>query len=518
MKSSENRQASSDNVADAQGLVRSGLIPLSRQKRLIALLCLVTAIRIFFFSAVFPFFNNVDEPYHFDLIWKYSIGQPVFKTDQFNADAQRMIFLFASPEYLDSDQHFSPVFSLPAVVRGPALRKFIGSDMDNIEEYSPPLYYFLAGRWLAFGRAMGLRDGGLLYWCRFLNIPLTVLMVIIAYTLARMIPYRDPAMVFGLPLLVAFMPQDAFYSLNSDVLSPLPSGIAFILLIRGVSGMNFALRHYVVLGLSISAALLTKLSNLPLLFMTIIFLAAKAVVSGRVRISPTSIARLSAFCLCLLTPVAAWAVNNFLHIGDWTGTNHKIHELGWTYKHISNFLPHPILSFAGMSYFLQGLLQTFWRGEFTWHLKPLAIGYMDYFYSVSTIIMLLVVFIAIIRKAIVMNELVIYKISLFGIISAISFIAIISMMYDFGDCFYPSAIKPFFISGRLILCMMFPIFLCYTGGIDQLTTKYSKFIKARGIFVVIAICVLISITEIYIAAQPFRSPYNFFHIPLGVIN
>ena len=41
---------------------------------LILLLCVAAATRVFIFSAAFPFFSNVDEDLHFDLITQYSHG------------------------------------------------------------------------------------------------------------------------------------------------------------------------------------------------------------------------------------------------------------------------------------------------------------------------------------------------------------------------------------------------------------------------------------------------------------
>jgi hypothetical protein len=41
---------------------------------LIATLCVVAALRVFIFSASFPFFNNLDEQNHADLTLKYARG------------------------------------------------------------------------------------------------------------------------------------------------------------------------------------------------------------------------------------------------------------------------------------------------------------------------------------------------------------------------------------------------------------------------------------------------------------
>jgi hypothetical protein len=42
------------------------------ERKLILLLCAIAAVRVFIFSAAFPFFNNVDEQAHTDLVIKYA--------------------------------------------------------------------------------------------------------------------------------------------------------------------------------------------------------------------------------------------------------------------------------------------------------------------------------------------------------------------------------------------------------------------------------------------------------------
>jgi len=44
------------------------------ERKLILLLCAIAAVRVFTLSAAFPFFNNVDEQAHVDLVMKYARG------------------------------------------------------------------------------------------------------------------------------------------------------------------------------------------------------------------------------------------------------------------------------------------------------------------------------------------------------------------------------------------------------------------------------------------------------------
>ena len=52
---------------------------------LIIVLCIIALVRIFTFSAAFPFFNNVDEHAHFDMVIKYAGGfLPSNQSDNFD--------------------------------------------------------------------------------------------------------------------------------------------------------------------------------------------------------------------------------------------------------------------------------------------------------------------------------------------------------------------------------------------------------------------------------------------------
>ena len=86
-------------------------IPVSfRYERLIiAGLCLAVAIRVFAFSAAFPFFNNVDEVAHFDLVFKYSRGHlPAAPLEKYDPVAAEIIANSAQGDFLDIQVDKSP--------------------------------------------------------------------------------------------------------------------------------------------------------------------------------------------------------------------------------------------------------------------------------------------------------------------------------------------------------------------------------------------------------------------------
>ena len=72
-----------------------------RETWLIAALCAVAAVRVFFFSAAFPFFNNVDELAHVDLVVKYSRGHvPREPVEHYDTETARLIATYHTLEYV----------------------------------------------------------------------------------------------------------------------------------------------------------------------------------------------------------------------------------------------------------------------------------------------------------------------------------------------------------------------------------------------------------------------------------
>src|ERR1700752_3074485 len=82
-------------------------------------LCALAAIRVFVFAAAFPFFNNVDEQAHVDLVVKYAHSNPPHTIEPFSADAARYFAVYSSPEYFvtpeqyDGGQYPPPIWKLP---------------------------------------------------------------------------------------------------------------------------------------------------------------------------------------------------------------------------------------------------------------------------------------------------------------------------------------------------------------------------------------------------------------------
>src|SRR2546422_10865758 len=86
----------------------------AKERVLVLLLCIAAALRVFIFSAAFPFFSNIDEDLHFDLITQYSHVQVPRSFDRLKEETLNWIVPYASPEFLSSPEQFpGAIFPAP---------------------------------------------------------------------------------------------------------------------------------------------------------------------------------------------------------------------------------------------------------------------------------------------------------------------------------------------------------------------------------------------------------------------
>src|SRR5438552_3257766 len=79
----------------------------AKERVLILLLCVTAALRVFILSAAFPFFSNIDEDLHFDLITQYSHAQVPRSFDRLKEETLNWIVPYASPEFMFPPEQFS---------------------------------------------------------------------------------------------------------------------------------------------------------------------------------------------------------------------------------------------------------------------------------------------------------------------------------------------------------------------------------------------------------------------------
>src|SRR2546430_15510977 len=79
----------------------------------IAGLCLLAAIRVFVFAAAFPFFNNVDEQAHVDLVVKYAHAKLPRSIEPFASDAALCFAVYSTPEYFVKPEQYGGQYPPP---------------------------------------------------------------------------------------------------------------------------------------------------------------------------------------------------------------------------------------------------------------------------------------------------------------------------------------------------------------------------------------------------------------------
>jgi hypothetical protein len=492
-----------------------------RERKIVLLLCCAAAVHAFIFSAAFPFFNNVDEQYHFDLVEKYSQGDIPRDFEKTSAESARYIVIYGSLEYFADPGIFPDGRFPPPTWTWPLTNKKFAQAVDdkeirwqsgiNYECSQSPFYYVLAGFWWHLGQWLGFEGGRLLYWLRFLDILFVVSMVWLGHAAARMIFPENFFVRLGVPALLAFMPQTAFYSVNNDVLSPLCFGAAFFCLVKLLRAEIPDARMGIFTGLALASVFLAKISNLPLLaiaFAAVLLKITRLAKSGKLRASLPS---LTSLFLCAGLPMAvwlAWCKNNF---GDFTGTAAKIHMLTWTIKPFDELRHHPIFTPHGLWTFLSGLLATFWQGEFWWHRQPMGLPAVDIGYTILSICLVGAALIGVAPRSSTATALQrdALWLGFYSFIAAIAFLGLLSIIYDFHDCFYPSRDHPYFTSGRLMLGALIPFLLLFVFGIDRALKKFGDSAK----FLALAAMILFMlVSEIFTDWPVFSSQYNWFHL------
>jgi hypothetical protein len=491
--------------------------PESNERKWVLLLCLLAAIHTFIFSAAFPFFNNVDEQAHFDLIIKYSHGQIPRRLEPMSAESAQYIVTYGTLEYL-GDFHGEPVPPPPWTQPPEKVSRTLFADesvwkkVTNWESAQQPLYYVLAGAWWRLGGWFGFEGGHLLYWLRFLDLFFVAAVVWLSHVAARIIFPERKFIQLAVPALLAFMPQSTFYSIQNDVLSPPCFGMAFICLMKFFRAETPDVRLGTVTGLALVLTFLAKISNLPLLAVSALALAFKIfqlAKAGKFRAATPAIL---AIIICAGLPIGGWLAWCKFAFGNFTGADAKIALLNWTLKPFGEWWHHPIFTPHGFGIFISELLATFWRGEFLWHHQPLASPVADMIYIGSSIGFVGVAIGALLLRSTVLTGS--QRQSLwfsFGCFAAsVAFLGFLSIIYDFGDCARPSRELPYFTSGRMILGALIPFLLLFVYGLDHALSRiknhWLKPLTLAGIIL------FMLISEIAINRTVFFSQYNWFHM------
>lgn len=491
----------------------------SRERQVVLLLCCLAAVHVFIFSAAFPFFNNVDEPMHFDLVIKYSQGHVPSGLESFSPASLPYLVIYATREYAQQPEDFvghhfpAPFWTQPPETNQPEIRGWTDfwRKTINYEISQPPLYYALSGLWWNFCQWIGFTNGWLLYCLRFLNIFVVTATVGLAYAIARTLFPRNMFVRLGVPSIVAFMPQTAFYSIDNDILSPLCFGVAFFYLTKFFRSEIPEKWLGAYIGLALAATLLLKMTNLPL-FATalgIVFLKAwRSAKIGKLRVLLPSLFWLLA---CAAPPVIWWLAWCKCHFGDFTGTQIKIDFLTWTLKPVGEWWHHQIFTPAGLWAYLSGQLTTFWQGEFAWHGRHLGTPLANSIYTTLSLILPAIGLTCLFEQSDSIKPA--QREALWFAFAACAammvFFAFFSIIYDFHDCSNPSRMRPYFHSGRLLLGALIPFLLLFVYGLDRALNHFGNTVKFSTL---IGMLLCMQVFETATDWPVFSSQYNWFHM------
>jgi len=487
----------------------------SRDKKFIIIILLLAGVKVFIFNAIFPINNNVDEPAHLDMVCKYSTGRlPAKGLENYNRETLELLLLYGSPEYLFnpdlSPKNFLLLWKYPHVKETRDFQILLASRLDRInhETGSFPAYYLWAGLWWNLGKSIGLNGGNLIYLIRFLNVPVFMTMVWLAFLTAKTLFPDDSFLQKGLPIMAAALPQDMFYSISNDTISPLLFSLSFLMLMK-ILFKNKSLGFYFAAAVVIAITLLNKISNITMLALlgpVIIFKLRRTIAEKNFK---ENFFKLFVLVAVSIIPLCLWITRNYIVLGDITGTAAKNSYLGWTAKPFGQIWHHPIFTLGGIIYFLGSLTKTFWRGEFIWYSKIISSKIFDSFYIISTGLFLLVALVSLFRGE-RSRQRTIMGISFVLIAASVMMLAVLSVLYDYGECWYPSQEHPFFTPGRLIVTALVPFLILYLYGLQK--TLIMLRLRFDPLILVVIIAVAVTLSEIVLSWNVFASPYNWFHL------
>jgi hypothetical protein len=490
-----------------------------RERAFVVALAAAAALRVLVLAAAFPFFTNVDEHRHVDMVLKYTRGYlPRPGSDAYEPRTAALLGLHGSPEYVMHAGETRPVpppvwAGAPGetVLRLRANERFIAQG-PNLEAFQPPVYYALAGGWLRLGSALGLDAGAALYWIRGLNGLFVAGLVLIAWALLRETHPRDALVRLGVPALLAAAPADVFYYVTPDALSPLVAGLGLALAVRVVARPERSIAAFAAAGGVAAVAFLTKYTNVTLagvLALGTLWLLWRDPGS---RGKGGSLARLAALWLCLLAPAGLWLLRNALLFGDPTATATKVEILGWQSKPLAAWWDHPLFTPAGAVAFVRDLVPMFWRGEVVWRREVLASPAADAFYTWSSLAALPLAALAL-RRAVGAARLA-ESASLAMLLFSVALLAGLSLAFEFHATSNPPAHHPYFVQGRLVSGALLAAAIVYVRAIGFATSVLPSRVRFFAGTSAVAISILVClVSELALSRPVFSSAYNFYHLP-----
>jgi hypothetical protein len=490
----------------------------------------VTGVKNWFIASSYPLFNIQDEIHHYDLLCHISEGKfPKPGPAPMLLNTTLETILYSSPEYLTDPP---PTANIPNAKRiahqytqilpqlkwkAEQLRK--NQDRVNLEIGSPPLYYSLGALWRLLGKSLSLDRINLIYWQRGFNVLLSMLFVWLAVRLSQRFFERKSTPPLAnrwlLPVMAAVFPADYFSYITPDALTAVAGGLALVSLVVPF-GSSFKLS----LVVACSVCFLLPFARLS----TIVWLIVLPLLALLTWPDKALRHRLLAGTASLALGFIVLVSSNLFRYGEPWGLNYKQTILTWTEKPFSLWLTHPLFSFEGAWTFLSKTIATFWRGDIYWKGVPLPTGVLDYILIALTLFVLLATPFWIYQKIrrqqtlCVLNTtntleqdralLCLVSAGWLLVIGGLSFLALLSIRFDFGQCFFPSQDFPYFATGRLLSMGLMGFLVTFIVLFNRMLAKLGRF-KNVFWFALIFACVAF---QLYLAWLPLQSPFNWFHL------
>lgn len=489
------------------------------ERRAVLLLCAFAALRVFMYAAAFPPFNPIDEIAHVDTVLRYAHGDPPRGVDPVLRDTAELFVLYGmgvsvepggvqvykEPEYREPARRDGPPAPLWRVP--PGARDTLMADVfarwhgGNHEAVEPPMYYALAGLWDQIGRrVLGLRGGPRFYWLRFLNALFAAALVWIGWRATSLAAFPTDVR-WGVPLVLATIPQDSLYAVTNDALSPVLFGAAFTRLVSMVPGPVAWTRAALAGGL-VAATVLTKYTNAPIA-VPLVMAGGASLARWRRHGRGAELASLAALVSAASVPLAAWWVRTWIVAGDPLASGVKSASLGWAVTPAALITEHPLFrSSAVISPFWHDLMRTFWRGEFPWRGVPIGWLPLDVWFSVSSALLVALAAGHAWRTR-RRGDGQVLTIAGLTFTVAVGLMLWLSIAFRFSVwSLRPSVEYPYFSSGRLIAGTLVPFALLYVEGVRCLVR--------RPVPVIAGLMIVITTVELVLSLDVFSSSWNWF--------
>lgn len=132
----------------------------------------------------------------------------------------------------------------------------------------------------------------------------------------------------------------------------------------------------------------------------------------------------------------------------------------------------------------------------------------DAFYAVTSYLFLLVFAAYLIRNKAHSLQKLSNIICAALIVLSVLFLAILSLLFDFHQCVYPSRALPYFVSGRIICGTLLPFAFAYSVGFEYLLKRFRS--SLHPIIPFALLCLFVVIAQVVACSGVFLSQFNFF--------